>query len=49
MRTGVTPGGHQLRDEYMPYESLFGDMTDEEWEAIWLYLQTLPPKEYGNR
>ena len=49
MRTGVTPGGHQLRDEYMPYESLFGDMTDEEWEAIWLYLKTLPPKEYGNR
>lgn len=49
MRTGVTPGGRQLRDEYMPYETLFGDMTDEEWEAIWLYLQTLPPKEYGNR
>jgi len=49
MRTGVTPSGRQLRDEYMPYASLFGDMTDEEWEAIWLYLQTLPPREYGNR
>lgn len=36
MRTGVTPSGHQLRDEYMPYKSLFGDMTDEEWHAIWL-------------
>lgn len=49
MRTGVTPGGRQLREEFMPYKSLFGDMTDEEWEAIWLYLQSLPPKEYGNR
>jgi cytochrome c553 len=49
MRTGVTPDGRQLRDEFMPYQSLFGDMTDEEWEAIWLYLQTLPPREYGNR
>lgn len=49
MRTGVTPGGRQLQDEFMPYQTLFGEMTDEEWEAIWLYLQTLPPKEYGNR
>jgi hypothetical protein len=49
MRTGVTPGSRQLRDEYMPYQTLFGEMTDEEWEAIWLYLQTLPPREYGNR
>ncbi len=49
MRTGVTPGGRQLDDKWMPYETLFGDMTDEEWEAIWLYLQTLPPKAYGNR
>jgi cytochrome c553 len=49
MRTGVTPGGRQLDDEWMPYQTLFGDMTDEEWEAIWLYLQTLPPREYGNR
>jgi mono/diheme cytochrome c family protein len=49
MRTGVTPSGRQLQEEFMPYETLFGEMTDEEWEAIWLYLQTLPPKEYGNR
>ncbi|MCC6188033.1 MAG: cytochrome c [Anaerolineales bacterium] len=49
MRTGVTPGGRQLSDEYMPYQTLFGEMTDEEWEAIWLFLQTLPPKDYGNR
>jgi hypothetical protein len=49
MRTGVTPGGRQLRDESMPYKTLFGDMTDDEWHAIWLYLQSLPPREYGNR
>lgn len=49
MRTGVIPSGRQLDDQWMPYETLFGDMTDEEWEAIWLYLQTLPPREYGNR
>ncbi len=49
MRTGVTPGGRQLDDYWMPYQTLFGDMTDEEWEAIWLYLQTLPLKEFGNR
>lgn len=49
MRTGITPSGRQLDDNWMPYQTLFGDMTDEEWEAIWLYLQTLPPREYGNR
>jgi hypothetical protein len=49
MRTGVTPSGRQLRDEFTPYQSIFGDMTDEEWEAIWLYLQSLSPREYGNR
>ena len=49
MRSGVTPSGRQLRDEYMPYQTLFGEMSDEEWEAIWLFLQTLPPREYGNR
>jgi len=49
MRTGVTPSGRQLRDEFMPYQSIFGDMTYEESEAIWLYLQSLSPREYGNR
>jgi cytochrome c553 len=49
MRTGVTPSGRQIDGDWMPYETLFGEMTDEEWEAIWLYLQSLPPKEFGNR
>jgi cytochrome c553 len=49
MRTGIEPNGYQLNDDYMPYQSLFGDMTDDEWEAIWLFLQSLPAKEFGNR
>ena len=49
MRTGVTPDRRQLRDDFMPYKTLFGEMTDDELEAIWLYLQTVPPKESGNR
>jgi len=48
LRTGVTPSGHQLNDEYMPWKTLFQYMTDEELESIWLYLQSLPPMEYGN-
>lgn len=32
----------------MPYR-LFKDMTDVELQAIYAYLQTVPPKPYGNR
>ncbi len=49
MHTGVTPSGRQLRDEYLPYKRMFGDMTDEERHAIWLFLKSLSPREYGNR
>jgi mono/diheme cytochrome c family protein len=42
IRTGNTPGGHQLDKDLMPWETL-GQMTDDELKAIWLYLQTLPP------
>ena len=48
MRTGQTPDGRQLRPEFMPYP-IFYEMTDEELEAIWVYLQSLPAKEFGNR
>lgn len=40
LRTGVTPSGHQLSDN-MPWKD-FGNMTDDELQAIWLYLQSLP-------
>ena len=43
LRTGVTPSGYQLK-EAMPWKS-FGQMTDEELKAVWLYLQSLPALE----
>ena len=45
MRTGVTPNGHQLKD-VMPWK-YFGQMTDEELKAMWMYLQSLPPLPQG--
>lgn len=40
MRTGQTPGGKQLIED-MPWK-YYGQMTDEELRAVWLYLQSLP-------
>jgi mono/diheme cytochrome c family protein len=45
MRTGVTPNGHQLKD-VMPWK-YFGQMTDDEMKAVWLYLQSLPALSQG--
>jgi mono/diheme cytochrome c family protein len=45
LQTGVTPGGHQLKD-VMPWK-YFGQMTDEELKAVWMYLQSLPPLPQG--
>ena len=45
LRTGVTPGGKQLKDA-MPWK-YFGQMTDDELKAVWLYLQSLPALEQG--
>jgi len=45
MRTGVTPNGHQLKD-VMPWK-YFGQMTDDELKALWLYLQSLPSLPQG--
>jgi mono/diheme cytochrome c family protein len=41
IRTGVTPGGHTLNPEYMPWPEV-GKSTDNELKAIWLYLQSIP-------
>lgn len=43
MRTGITPARRQLNEE-MPWK-YYGQMTDEELRAIWLYLQSLPKLE----
>jgi len=40
LRTGATPSGHHLSDN-MPWKD-FGNMTDGELKAIWMYLQSLP-------
>jgi len=45
MRTGVTPSGHQLK-EVMPWK-YFGQMTDDELKAVWIYLQSLPALPQG--
>jgi hypothetical protein len=45
LRTGITPGGHQLKD-FMPWK-YFGQMTDDEIGAVWVYLQSLPPMLQG--
>ena len=41
IRTGVTPSGHQLDPEFMPWQE-YRLFYDEELKAVWLYLQSLP-------
>jgi cytochrome c553 len=45
LRMGVTPSGHQLKDA-MPWK-YFGQMTDDELKAVWMYLQSLPALPQG--
>lgn len=47
MRTGQRPDG-TLLDPFMPWP-LLGGMTDAELHALWLYLQSVPPKPFGNK
>lgn len=48
IRTGVRPDGTRVNPNYMPYQAT-AQMTDTELRALWLYLQSLPPKPEGNR
>jgi mono/diheme cytochrome c family protein len=48
LRTGVTPRGNHLDTKYMPWKVL-GEMTDDEMKALWLYLRSLPAREYASR
>jgi cytochrome c5 len=41
MRTGVNPHGYHLDPEAMPWKS-FGKFEDEELQAVYMYLQSLP-------
>lgn len=47
MRTGQRPDGTTI-NPYMPW-STFRNMTDEELQAIWLYLQHVPPSPGSSR
>lgn len=47
IRTGVNPSGHELLPE-MPWQT-YRNMSDEELKAIWLFIQSVPAKEFGNR
>jgi mono/diheme cytochrome c family protein len=47
LRTGKRPDGYALK-EPMPWKTI-GRMTDDELRALWLYLQSVPAKEFGKR
>src|ERR1019366_6820717 len=47
MRAGTRPGGSKI-NEAMP-SAWTREKTDDEIRAVWLYLKTLPPREFGAR
>jgi cytochrome c553 len=47
LREGKRPGGVAI-DSLMPYR-FTKNMTDDEIRAVWLYLKTVPAKEFGGR
>lgn len=47
LRTGKRPDGTQL-SEFMPWKAT-ARMTDQDLEAVWLFLRSLPPKPWGGR
>ncbi len=47
LRTGIDKNGHTI-NTIMPW-ARYGGMTDDELNAIWLYIQSLPPAEFGAR
>lgn len=47
MRTGKKHG-RTINPDYMPWES-YRHMTDDELRAVYAFLMSLPPKDFGNR
>jgi mono/diheme cytochrome c family protein len=47
IRTGQKHG-RAINSAYMPWES-YRHMNDDELKAVYTYLQSLPPKAFGNR
>lgn len=48
VQEGKARDGRTFEPQFMPWPN-FRHMTDVEIEALWQYIQTLPPREYGNR
>jgi mono/diheme cytochrome c family protein len=42
LRTGIAPSGLQLPNQFMPWKYK-SQMMDDELQAVWLYLHSLPP------
>jgi len=47
LRQGIRPGGTAI-DSAMPWKRS-GLMSDSEFHAVWLFLRSVPPKEFGKR
>jgi mono/diheme cytochrome c family protein len=47
LREGRRPDGSEINPQ-MPWQGL-GQMTDDEIGALWMFLRTVEPREYGNR
>jgi cytochrome c553 len=47
LREGKRPGGAPI-DPFMPFEDT-KNLSDDEIRALWLSLQTVPPKAFGGR
>jgi hypothetical protein len=47
VRTGTTPDGLALREPMAGVLTNLGRQTDNELAAIFMYLQSLPPREFG--
>ncbi len=47
IRTGVTPEGHTLQEPMAGVLTTIRQQTDDELRAIFLYLQSLPPRQFG--
>ena len=48
VQEGKARDGRTFEPEFMPWPN-FAYMTDVEVEALWKFIQSLPPREYGNR
>jgi mono/diheme cytochrome c family protein len=47
LREGRRPGGAPL-DEFMPWK-IYRHLRDDELHALWLYLRSVPAREFGNK